>query len=62
VAPAAYELYMNGVLTQRTAGFPARALTLDPKNLAPGQHEARVVVLVGPLETRGEAVIPFRVQ
>jgi hypothetical protein len=60
--PVACELYMNGVLTQRTAGFPARALTLDPKNLAPGQHEARVVVLVGPLETRGEAVIPFRVQ
>jgi len=51
--PVRTELYVNGVLQQ--------TLTLDPKALAAGQHEARVVALVGPLETRGEAVVPFRV-
>ncbi|MBU0607353.1 MAG: hypothetical protein KKI08_05675 [Armatimonadetes bacterium] len=59
--PVAYELYVNGVFAGRSAGFPARAVTLDPKTLAAGQHEARVVALVGSLETRGEAVVPFRV-
>jgi len=59
--PVAYELYVNGVLAQRTAGFPARTLTLDASSLAPGAHEARIVAIVGPLETRGAAVIPFRV-
>ncbi len=59
--PVASELYINGVLAQSSAGSGARALTLDPRGLAPGQHEARLVARVGSLETRGEAAIPFRV-
>jgi len=52
--PGAVELYVDGVRQP--------ALVLDPKGLAPGGHEARVVALVGALETRGEVVVPFVVR
>jgi len=54
-----YELYIDGRL--RASAEPGRTLILDPAGLSPGVHEARVVALAGPLETRGRAILTFRV-
>lgn len=54
-----FELYVDGVLRHKCAG--GRRLRLDLTGLAPGPHEARVVGVSGPLETRGRTIIPFLV-
>jgi hypothetical protein len=54
-----FELHVDGVRTQSCA--PGEALTLDPKGLAEGYHEACLVAVAGPVETQGQAVVPFRV-
>lgn len=60
--PVWLELYVNGRLQATTAGSGGgRELVLDPRGLAAGQHEARVVAVTGPVETRGEAAVAFRV-
>lgn len=52
------ELYIDGRL--KSSALPGRPLLLDPANLAPGPHEARVVAVAGTLEWRGRAIIRFR--
>jgi hypothetical protein len=53
-----YELYVDGRLRQTCA--PGKSLLLDPAGLPAGEHEARVVAVAGPLETRGRVLLPFR--
>ncbi len=53
------ELYVDGKLRQ--SAKPGEKLVLDPKGLAAGAHEARVVAVAGPLETTGRAIVGFRV-
>jgi hypothetical protein len=53
-----FELYVDGVLRHRCE--MGERLRLDVSELSPGQHEARVVALVGPLEISGRVVVPFR--
>ncbi|MBM3471917.1 MAG: hypothetical protein FJX75_01425 [Armatimonadetes bacterium] len=54
-----FELYVDGLRTQSCA--PGETLTLDPKGLAEGYHEACIVAIAGPVETQGQTIIPFRV-
>lgn len=53
-----YELYVDGVL--RATAEPGKPLVLNPRGLATGQHEARVVAVAGRLEWRGRAILLFR--
>jgi len=54
-----YELYVDGRLTMSCA--PEGRLTLDPRNLTPGVHEARIVAVAGKLEWRGRSIVRFSV-
>jgi hypothetical protein len=60
VSPAArFELYVDGVLTDSCV--PGKQLRLNVEGLDAGPHEARVVAVVGSLDTTGRAIIGFRV-
>ncbi|HJN15146.1 MAG TPA: hypothetical protein QGH10_06645, partial [Armatimonadota bacterium] len=57
---ARYELFVDGV--RRQTCLPGERIVLDARELADGEHEARVVAIAGPVETQGRAIIPFRVR
>jgi hypothetical protein len=58
-APLHFELHVDG---RRVATCePGQRLVLDPRGLATGEHEAAVVAVAGPLETRGREVVRFSV-
>jgi hypothetical protein len=57
--PVRYELFVDGVL--RESCGEGQSLLLEPKGLAAGDHEARIVAIAGPLETTGRLILRFRV-
>lgn len=52
-----FELYVDGVL--RHGCKAGQKLRLDLTHLPPGQHEARIVALAGPLDVPGRLIVPF---
>ncbi|MBM3498875.1 MAG: hypothetical protein FJX74_09415 [Armatimonadetes bacterium] len=54
-----FELFVDGKRVQSCT--PDARLTLDPRPLAAGEHEARIVAIAGLLETQGRLVLPFTV-
>ena len=57
--PVRYELFVDGIL--RESCGEGQTLPLDPRGLAAGDHEARIVAIAGPLETTGRLILHFRV-
>lgn len=56
-AAVRFELYVDGI--RRDWCRPGGLLRLGIEGLAPGEHEARVVCLDGPLETTGRLIVRF---